>query len=80
MLRSFAKAETFTYIDATKMDESKKWLIQKQKENGCFQQSGKLFNNRMKVTGPAALRLRPGRGRDPRPERCSLPRAVFPMK
>lgn len=51
MLRSFAKAKTFIYIDPAKMEESKNWLLGKQKENGCFQQSGKLFNNRMKVIG-----------------------------
>lgn len=50
MLRSFAKAKAFIYIDPTKMEESKIWLLEKQKESGCFQQSGKLFNNRMKVT------------------------------
>lgn len=72
MVRSFAKAETFVYIDPTKMEESKNWLLQKQKENGCFQQSGKLFNNRMKVIGRGALRFRPGRGRCRWLERCFL--------
>ncbi|XP_044057401.1 alpha-2-macroglobulin-like [Siniperca chuatsi] len=48
VLRSFAKAQSFIYIDPTKIEESKSWLEGKQQENGCFQQSGKLFNNRMK--------------------------------
>ncbi|XP_038548727.1 alpha-2-macroglobulin-like [Micropterus salmoides] len=48
VLRSFAKAQSFIYIDPTKLAESKSWLDGKQRENGCFQQLGKLFNNRMK--------------------------------
>ncbi|XP_070762049.1 alpha-2-macroglobulin-like [Enoplosus armatus] len=48
VLRSFAKAQSFIYIDPTKIKESKSWLQHKQQRNGCFQQSGKLFNNRMK--------------------------------
>ncbi|XP_045929765.1 alpha-2-macroglobulin-like [Micropterus dolomieu] len=48
VLRSFAKAQSFIYIDPTKIEESKSWLDGKQRENGCFQQMGKLFNNRMK--------------------------------
>ncbi|XP_030266605.1 pregnancy zone protein-like, partial [Sparus aurata] len=48
VLRSFAKAQSFIFIDPTKIEESKTWLERKQRENGCFEQSGKLFNNRMK--------------------------------
>ncbi|XP_029028279.1 alpha-2-macroglobulin-like [Betta splendens] len=48
VLRSFAKAQSFIYIDPTKIKESKTWLINKQKANGCFEKSGNLFNNRMK--------------------------------
>uniref|UniRef100_A0A3P8S171 Alpha-2-macroglobulin bait region domain-containing protein n=1 Tax=Amphiprion percula TaxID=161767 RepID=A0A3P8S171_AMPPE len=48
VLRSFAKAKSFIYIDPTKIEQSRKWLELKQRENGCFEQSGKLFNNRMK--------------------------------
>ncbi|XP_034095863.1 alpha-2-macroglobulin-like [Gymnodraco acuticeps] len=48
VVRSFAKAQSFVYIDPAKMEESKIWLQWKQRENGCFEQSGKLFNNRMK--------------------------------
>uniref|UniRef100_A0A7N8XFZ9 Alpha-2-macroglobulin-like n=1 Tax=Mastacembelus armatus TaxID=205130 RepID=A0A7N8XFZ9_9TELE len=48
VLRSFTKAQSFIYIDPQKIEESKTWLLQQQQENGCFLQSGKLFNNRMK--------------------------------
>ncbi|KAK2846829.1 hypothetical protein Q5P01_009828 [Channa striata] len=48
VLRTFAKAQSFIYIDPTKLEQSKTWLEGKQRENGCFEQSGKLFNNRMK--------------------------------
>ncbi|XP_069577560.1 alpha-2-macroglobulin-like [Brachyistius frenatus] len=49
VLRSFVKAQSFVYIDPTKIEQSKTWLIGKQQQNGCFQLSGKLFHNRMKV-------------------------------
>uniref|UniRef100_A0A8C5GA48 Alpha-2-macroglobulin-like n=1 Tax=Gouania willdenowi TaxID=441366 RepID=A0A8C5GA48_GOUWI len=48
VLRSFAKAQSFIYIDPANIEESQRWLEQKQRENGCFEQLGKLFNNRMK--------------------------------
>uniref|UniRef100_A0AAZ1WXR9 Alpha-2-macroglobulin-like n=1 Tax=Oreochromis aureus TaxID=47969 RepID=A0AAZ1WXR9_OREAU len=50
VVRSFSKAQSFVYIDPRKIEESKSWLQHKQQENGCFEKSGKLFNNRMKVT------------------------------
>ncbi|XP_070762047.1 alpha-2-macroglobulin-like [Enoplosus armatus] len=48
VVRCFVKAQSFTYVDPTKIEQSKTWLIGKQQQNGCFQQSGKLFHNRMK--------------------------------
>ncbi|XP_077468386.1 alpha-2-macroglobulin-like [Stigmatopora argus] len=48
VMRSFAKANSFIYIDPATIENSQNWLVSKQKENGCFQKSGKLFNNRMK--------------------------------
>ncbi|KAM9359111.1 alpha-2-macroglobulin-like [Symphorus nematophorus] len=48
VVRSFTKAKEFIYIDPEKIEESKNWLVRKQQENGCFEQSGRLFNNRMK--------------------------------
>uniref|UniRef100_A0A668RZQ9 Alpha-2-macroglobulin-like n=1 Tax=Oreochromis aureus TaxID=47969 RepID=A0A668RZQ9_OREAU len=48
VVRSFAKAQSFIFIDPRKIEESKSWLQHKQQENGCFEKSGKLFNNRMK--------------------------------
>lgn len=48
VVRSFAKAQSFIYIDPRKIEESKTWLERKQQDNGCFEKSGKLFHNRMK--------------------------------
>ncbi|XP_078102953.1 alpha-2-macroglobulin-like [Sander vitreus] len=48
VLRSFAKAQSFIYIDPANIEASVTWLKSKQQQNGCFEQSGKLFNNRMK--------------------------------
>uniref|UniRef100_A0A3Q2EBV8 Alpha-2-macroglobulin-P-like n=1 Tax=Cyprinodon variegatus TaxID=28743 RepID=A0A3Q2EBV8_CYPVA len=50
VLRSFSKAQSFVYIDPEKLEQSRTWLIKKQRRNGCFEKSGKLFNNRMKVS------------------------------
>uniref|UniRef100_A0A3P9IP72 Alpha-2-macroglobulin-like n=1 Tax=Oryzias latipes TaxID=8090 RepID=A0A3P9IP72_ORYLA len=48
VVRSFFKAKLFIYIDPSLVERSTSWLKSKQKENGCFEKSGKLFNNRMK--------------------------------
>uniref|UniRef100_A0A3P9C5C0 Alpha-2-macroglobulin n=1 Tax=Maylandia zebra TaxID=106582 RepID=A0A3P9C5C0_9CICH len=48
VVRSFAKAQSFIFIDPRKIEESKTWLQHKQQENGCFEKSGKLFHNGMK--------------------------------
>ncbi|CAI5657514.1 unnamed protein product [Oreochromis niloticus] len=48
VVRGFAKAQSFIYIDPRTIEESKTWLQHKQQETGCFEKSGKLFNNRMK--------------------------------
>ncbi|XP_074542611.1 alpha-2-macroglobulin-like protein 1 [Halichoeres trimaculatus] len=48
VVRSFAKAQSFVFIDPKKIQESKSWLESKQQQNGCFQKLGELFNNRMK--------------------------------
>ncbi|XP_034557119.1 alpha-2-macroglobulin-like protein 1 [Notolabrus celidotus] len=48
VVRSLAKAQSFVFIDPVKIQESKTWLESRQREQGCFEKSGKLFNNRMK--------------------------------
>ncbi|KAF7643320.1 hypothetical protein LDENG_00241730, partial [Lucifuga dentata] len=48
VLRTFVKAQSFIYIDPKTIEQAKTWLEGKQRENGCFEQSGSLFNNRMK--------------------------------
>ncbi|XP_034549611.1 alpha-2-macroglobulin-like isoform X2 [Notolabrus celidotus] len=48
VVRSFAKAQSLVFIDPGKIQESKTWLESKQRKQGCFEKSGKLFNNRMK--------------------------------
>lgn len=50
VLRSFVQAQSFVYIDTDKITESELWLVTKQQSNGCFEQSGKLFNKRMQVS------------------------------
>lgn len=49
MLRSFAKAAEYIYIDQAKMAETKQWVVEKQQDDGCFQMVGSLFHKGMKV-------------------------------
>lgn len=56
VLRSFVKAELFISIDPENIKETTTWLENKQKPNGCFKQLGKLFDNRIKVTGRSKLK------------------------
>ncbi|XP_075891994.1 alpha-2-macroglobulin-like [Nelusetta ayraudi] len=48
VLRSFAKARAFVFIDPAKILDSENFLKTRQLESGCFAQSGKLFHNKMK--------------------------------
>nr|XP_033487967.1 alpha-2-macroglobulin-like [Epinephelus lanceolatus] len=48
VVRTFAKAQSFIYIDPAKTEESMNWLKMRQRKNGCFERLGNLFNNRMK--------------------------------
>ncbi|XP_069482309.1 alpha-2-macroglobulin-like [Ambystoma mexicanum] len=48
VLKSFSKASSHIYIDPQQLSKSLEWLSGHQKENGCFQSVGQLFNNAMK--------------------------------
>ncbi|KAL6471079.1 hypothetical protein MHYP_G00197290 [Metynnis hypsauchen] len=48
VLRTFGKAQRYIFIDPRNIDSAKKWLISKQRPDGCFIRQGRLFNNRMK--------------------------------
>ncbi|CAI9578846.1 unnamed protein product [Staurois parvus] len=48
VLRSFSKAQSHIYIDPKQISDSLKWLLQRQKDNGCFHNMGQLFNNALK--------------------------------
>lgn len=49
VLKAFAQAQSHIFIEKTHITRALNWLSGKQKENGCFQQSGHLLNNAMKV-------------------------------
>ncbi|KAL6471080.1 hypothetical protein MHYP_G00197300 [Metynnis hypsauchen] len=49
VLRTFGKAQRYIFIDPRNIDSAKKWLINKQRPDGCFIRQGRLFNNRMKA-------------------------------
>ncbi|KAG8544762.1 hypothetical protein GDO81_021953 [Engystomops pustulosus] len=47
VLKSFARARPYIYIDPQHISDALTWLTLKQKSNGCFQNVGNLFNNLM---------------------------------
>ncbi|EDO33393.1 predicted protein, partial [Nematostella vectensis] len=57
VLRSFAQARQFIFIDDNETNGTKEWIMKKQQETGCFQPHGKLFNNALKggVSTPVTL-------------------------
>ncbi|XP_004451447.2 pregnancy zone protein-like [Dasypus novemcinctus] len=48
VLKSFAQAQAYIFVDNSHIMNALIWLSQKQKENGCFQLSGSLLNNAIK--------------------------------
>uniref|UniRef100_A0A8C3LZ48 Alpha-2-macroglobulin n=1 Tax=Chrysolophus pictus TaxID=9089 RepID=A0A8C3LZ48_CHRPC len=48
VLKSFAQARSYIFIDEKHIQDALIWLSQNQKENGCFRSSGRLLNNAMK--------------------------------
>ncbi|MEJ1279962.1 hypothetical protein NN561_010899 [Cricetulus griseus] len=48
VLKAFAQAQSHIFIEKTHITKALNWLSGKQKEDGCFQQSGYLLNNAMK--------------------------------
>ncbi|KAL7831786.1 hypothetical protein AOLI_G00293340 [Acnodon oligacanthus] len=48
VLKTFGKAQRYTFIDPQNIDSAKQWLLNKQRQDGCFIRQGRLFNNRMK--------------------------------
>ncbi|XP_058511745.1 alpha-2-macroglobulin [Ochotona princeps] len=48
VLKSFAQARAYIFIDEEHITQSLLWLSSKQKDNGCFRKSGSLLNNAMK--------------------------------
>ncbi|XP_064141250.1 alpha-2-macroglobulin [Loxodonta africana] len=48
VLKTFAQARRYIFIDETHITQALTWLSQKQKDNGCFRSSGSLLNNAIK--------------------------------
>lgn len=48
VMKSFARARSYVYIDPQHTTDALTWLTLRQKSNGCFQNVGYLFNNAMK--------------------------------
>ncbi|KAJ1122194.1 hypothetical protein NDU88_000697 [Pleurodeles waltl] len=48
VLKSFAQARTHIFIEEKQLSDPLHWLASHQKDNGCFQSVGSLFNNALK--------------------------------
>uniref|UniRef100_G3U1C7 Pregnancy zone protein-like n=1 Tax=Loxodonta africana TaxID=9785 RepID=G3U1C7_LOXAF len=48
VLKSFAQAQSYIFVETSHIMNALTWLSQRQKENGCFQRSGSLLNNAIK--------------------------------
>ncbi|ELV12412.1 Alpha-2-macroglobulin [Tupaia chinensis] len=48
VLKTFAQARPYIFIDEQHITQALTWLSQKQKDNGCFRSSGSLLNNAIK--------------------------------
>ncbi|KAK1341412.1 hypothetical protein QTO34_017818 [Cnephaeus nilssonii] len=48
VLQTFAQAKSYIFIDEAHITQALVWLSQRQKENGCFINSGSLLNNAIK--------------------------------
>ncbi|XP_073862350.1 pregnancy zone protein isoform X4 [Macaca fascicularis] len=48
VLKTFAQARSYIFIDEAHITQSLTWLSQMQKDNGCFRSSGSLLNNAIK--------------------------------
>uniref|UniRef100_A0A671E1W3 Alpha-2-macroglobulin n=1 Tax=Rhinolophus ferrumequinum TaxID=59479 RepID=A0A671E1W3_RHIFE len=48
VLKTFAQARTYIFIDEAHITEALTWLSQNQRDNGCFRSSGSLLNNAIK--------------------------------
>lgn len=57
VLKTFAQARTYIFIDEAHITQALIWLSQKQKDNGCFRSSGSLLNNAIKVKCPQTFGL-----------------------
>jgi hypothetical protein len=49
VVKSFAQARPYIYVDEDDLKVSMQWITKKQLENGCFPLVGKVFHKDMKV-------------------------------
>lgn len=59
VVKSFKQAEKYVSIDAANLKESLKWITSKQRNNGCFQNVGRVLSSglrgKVNETAPGAL-------------------------
>ncbi|XP_047598985.1 alpha-2-macroglobulin [Lutra lutra] len=48
VMKTFAQAQNYIFIEKSYITQALIWLSQKQKDNGCFRSSGSLLNNAIK--------------------------------
>ncbi|XP_044151967.1 alpha-2-macroglobulin-like protein 1 [Bufo gargarizans] len=53
VVKAFNKAQKWIYIDEKQIQESVKWIQSLQQPDGCFEEKGQYFNNKLKVDNDA---------------------------
>jgi type III secretory pathway lipoprotein EscJ len=49
VVRSFARARKYVFVDEDEVKHSIEWLRKKQKPSGCFPKYGKVFDRSLQV-------------------------------
>ena len=49
ILKSFAEASTFVYVDRDPLEQSVVWLLEQQRRDGAFPPLGRLLNDKLQV-------------------------------
>lgn len=59
VLKSFAQARSFIFIDPQELAAAKVWIVRQQRVDGSFPAVGRILNKDIQVSGSSALLLAP---------------------
>lgn len=55
VLKSFAQARSFIFIDPQELADAKGWIVQQQQADGSFPAVGRILNKDIQVRSPSGL-------------------------